>query len=80
MIEGVDVGCGYGLGDGMGRGFVGVEVGCGKVVHGELGHGLTAEVSGFDFGGRRGWCMVDAWVSLMVVDGSHGDRPGVEVC
>ena len=47
VIEGVDVSCGHGSGDGMGRGFVGVEVGYGKVVHGELGHGLTTEVSGF---------------------------------
>ena len=46
MIEGVDVGCGYGLGDGMGRGFVGVEVGCGfvgvEVGRGELRHRLMA--------------------------------------
>ena len=47
MIEGDGVSRGNGSGDDVGRGFVGVEVGCGKVVHGELGHGLTAEVSGF---------------------------------
>ena len=29
----------------------------------EVGHGLTAEVSGFDFGGRRGWCVVDGSLS-----------------
>ena len=35
-----------GLGDGVGRGYGGM-VGHGELGRGEVGHGLTAEVSGF---------------------------------
>ena len=42
MIEGDGVSRGHGSSDGVGCGFAGVEVGRDKVVHGELGHRLTA--------------------------------------